>query len=142
MTVFIETPSPPRQEEKPKDEPMETEPEPEPEVDLSMKQVTKHCVLIILPAYPHPTTRRLCEIRVGWVGGWFSFLTTLDLKKDEVLKLLHDCVCKGTLGGCRKSIPLNPDEFGKYPIPRALKGSLSRPRISQLSLVIRNVVDL
>ncbi|XP_015750742.1 PREDICTED: stress-induced-phosphoprotein 1-like, partial [Acropora digitifera] len=37
-TVFIETPSPPRQEEKPKDEPMETEPEPEPEVDLSLKQ--------------------------------------------------------------------------------------------------------
>lgn len=33
-----ETPSPPRQEEKPKDEPMETEPEPEPEVDLSLKQ--------------------------------------------------------------------------------------------------------
>lgn len=118
---------------------METEPEPEPEVDLSMKQVTKHCVLIILPAYPHPTTRRLCEIRVGWVV-WF--LTTFDPKKDDVFKLLRDCVCKGTLGRCRKSIPPNPDEFGKYPMPRALKGLLSRPRISQLSLVLRNVVDL
>ena len=66
MTVFIETPSPPRQEEKPKDEPMETEPEPEPEVDLSMKQVRKHCVLIILPAYP--------QLQGGCVksglGGW------------------------------------------------------------------------
>ena len=70
MTVFTETPSPPHKEEKPKEEPMETEPEPE--VDLSVNQVTKHCVLIILQAYPYPTTVKECKIMVGWVGGLAS----------------------------------------------------------------------
>ena len=79
----IETPSPPRQEEKPTEEPMETAPPPEPEVDVSVKQVMKYCVFWLSYKHTPPNNKEVVWNHV-WVGGWFRFLTTLDPKKDDV----------------------------------------------------------